>query len=169
MPLLERRGRRENEYSSHRFRRREHASRCLVKSPRLRRLFLAPGNPAWPRWAKIVDLDCGRSSRRGAFCRANGVGLVVIGPEPAFDRRLVDDLAAQDILAFGPTRAAAATGGIKGSPRIYARYNSDRRLRPFDKEAAALAYLRDRARPIVVKADGWRQGGRCRGADARRG
>jgi len=57
----------------------------------------------------------------------------VIGPEQPLIAGLVDDLAAQDILAFGPTRAAAQLEGSKGFTKDLCRaYNiPDRRLRPF--------------------------------------
>ncbi|MFY9627591.1 MAG: phosphoribosylamine--glycine ligase [Methylocystis sp.] len=136
---------------------REHAiANALVKSPRLRRLFLAPGNPGMAPLGEIVDLDVGDHRAVVAFCRANGVGFVVIGPEQPLIAGLVDDLAAQDILAFGPTRAAAQLEGSKGFTKDLCRaYNiPTAAYGRFDKEAAALAYLREQGAPIVVKADG---------------
>ncbi|MBP0574176.1 phosphoribosylamine--glycine ligase, partial [Mycobacterium tuberculosis] len=49
-----------------------------------------------------------------AYCRAEGVEFVVVGPEAPLVAGLVDDLEAAGIAAFGPTKAAAQLEGSKG-------------------------------------------------------
>ncbi len=94
---------------------REHAiANALARSPRLKQLFVAPGNPGIARRGEVVDLDVADHRSVAEFCRQNGVGLVVVGPEQPLIAGIADDLAAQDILVFGPTRAAARLEGSKG-------------------------------------------------------
>ena len=105
---------------------------------------------------QCIALDVTDHAAIVAFCKAERIDLVVVGPEAPLVAGLVDDLTAAGIRAFGPTRAAAALEGSKGFTKdlcaeagiptaAYARF-SDR--------AAALAYVARHALPLVVKADG---------------
>jgi len=69
---------------------------------------------------------------------------------------IADDLAAQDILVFGPTRAAARLEGSKGFTKDLCRAHHipTADYGRFDNEAAALVFAREKGAPIVVKADG---------------
>ncbi|MBE7243737.1 MAG: phosphoribosylamine--glycine ligase, partial [Actinomycetospora chiangmaiensis] len=95
---------------------REHAlAYALAKSPLCARLFAAPGNPGTARHGENrPDLDVADHAAVRAFCEAERVGLVVVGPEAPLVAGLVDDLAAAGIRTFGPTRAAAQLEGSKG-------------------------------------------------------
>ncbi|MCC3244969.1 phosphoribosylamine--glycine ligase [Methylocystis sp. WRRC1] len=136
---------------------REHAmANALAKSPRLRRLFIAPGNPGTARVGTNVDLDASDHGAVVRFCREEGIALVVVGPEQPLIGGLVDALDRAEILAFGPTRAAAQLEGSKGFTKDMCR---EARIptaayERFDDKDKALAYLREKGAPIVVKADG---------------
>lgn len=136
---------------------REHAiAIALKKSPLLKRLYIAPGNPGTARIGNNVDLDVADHSAVIDFCREAGIALVVIGPEQPLIGGLVDELEKHGVLAFGPTRAAAQLEGSKGFTKDLCRdyriptatYARFRALEP------ALHYLREHGAPIVVKADG---------------
>ena len=136
---------------------REHAiANALARSPRLRQLFVAPGNPGIARRGELVDLDVADHRSVAEFCRQNGVGLVVVGPEQPLIAGIADDLAAQNILVFGPTRAAARLEGSKGFTKDLCRAHHipTADYGRFDNEAAALVFAREKGAPIVVKADG---------------
>jgi phosphoribosylamine--glycine ligase len=136
---------------------REHAiANALALSPRLGQLFVAPGNPGMARRGQLVDLDVADHRAVAEFCRHNGVGLVVVGPEQPLIAGIVDDLAAQEILVFGPSRAAARLEGSKGFTKDLCRAHDipTADYGRFDNEAAALAFAREKGAPIVVKADG---------------
>ena len=136
---------------------REHAiANALARGPRLRQLFIAPGNPGMARRGELVDLDVADHRAVVEFCRQNGVGLVVVGPEQPLIAGIADDLAAQDILVFGPTRAAARLEGSKGFTKDLCRAHHipTADYGRFDNEAAALVFAREKGAPIVVKADG---------------
>jgi phosphoribosylamine---glycine ligase len=136
---------------------REHAmANALAKSPLLTRLYIAPGNPGTARLGENVDLDAGDHGAVIRFCRDMGVALVVVGPEQPLIGGLVDALTRADILAFGPTQAAAQLEGSKGFTKDICRdYGIPTAAygRFADKDTA-LAYLRQQGAPIVVKADG---------------
>ncbi|TXM84517.1 hypothetical protein FV219_26895, partial [Methylobacterium sp. WL122] len=88
---------------------------ALAKSPLCTRLFTAPGNPGTARHGENrPELDVADHGAVRAFCEAERVGLVVIGPEAPLVAGLVDDLTRAGIRAFGPTRAAAQLEGSKG-------------------------------------------------------
>ena len=93
---------------------REHAlAWALAKSPRLEKLFIAPGNPGTAACGENVVLDVADHRAVIDFCRLRGVGLVVVGPEAPLVAGLVDDLDAAGIRCFGPSRAAARLEGSK--------------------------------------------------------
>jgi len=140
---------------------REHAiANALARSPLLTRLFVAPGNPGTAAVGHNVDLDAADHGAVIRFCRDFGVALVVVGPEQPLIGGLVDALEAQEILAFGPTRAAARLEGSKGFTKDLCRANGvpTAAYGRFGDEASALRYLCEKGAPIVVKADGLASG-----------
>jgi len=137
---------------------REHAlAWAITKSPLCTRLFIAPGNPGTAQHGENrPDLAVSDHAAVVAFCRAEGVGLVVVGPEAPLVAGLVDDLQAAGIPAFGPTKAAAQLEGSKGFTKdLCAEHDiPTAAFARFTDLEPALAYLRTRGAPIVVKADG---------------
>ena len=136
---------------------REHAlALALSKSPRLGKLFAAPGNPGIGTLAECVSVDVTDHDAVIAFCRLMGIGFVVVGPEAPLVAGLVDDLDAAGIAAFGPGKLAAQLEGSKGFTKDLARDFDipTAAYGHFADKSAALAYLDAHPAPIVVKADG---------------
>jgi phosphoribosylamine--glycine ligase len=136
---------------------REHAlAWAISKSPLTDTLFCAPGNAGIAKDAEIVALDVNDAGAVASFCKVNGVGLVVVGPEAPLVAGLADALRAGGIKVFGPSAAAARLEGSKGFTKdICAKYNIPTgAYGRFSSEADALDYLADHPAPIVVKADG---------------
>jgi phosphoribosylamine---glycine ligase len=136
---------------------REHAiANALATSPLLTRLYIAPGNPGTARVGENVDLDAADHAAVIRFCREMGIALVVVGPEQPLIGGLVDALARAEILAFGPTQAAAQLEGSKGFTKDLCREYGvpTAAYERFADKDKALAYLREKGAPIVVKADG---------------
>jgi phosphoribosylamine--glycine ligase len=136
---------------------REHAlAWALAASPLLDRLYCARGNAGIAEVATCVDLDVNDDKAIIAFCRAEAVGLVVIGPEGPLVAGLADELGAAGIKAFGPSRAAAQLEGSKGFTKDLCRELAIPTAAGarFKGAGAAKAYLAQQKLPIVVKADG---------------
>jgi len=136
---------------------REHALAIAIKaSPLVERLLVAPGNPGTETIAGNVSIDPADHAAVVAFCRAEAIDLVVIGPEAPLVAGLSDDLAAAGVPVFGPTREAARIEGSKGFTKDLCREAGipTAAYERFRDPEAAKAYIRGRGAPIVVKADG---------------
>jgi len=94
---------------------REHALAWkIAASPLTTKFWCAPGNAGIAQEAECVALDIADHAAVVAFCKANNVDFVVVGPEAPLVAGLVDRLSAAGIKTFGPTAAAAALEGSKG-------------------------------------------------------
>ena len=136
---------------------REHALAWkLAQSPRLTKLYAAPGNPGIARHAELVDLDPAHIESIVAFARDENVGLVVVGPEQPLVAGLADRLRRDGVLVFGPDADAARIEGSKaftkalcaanGIPTAAYEHHAD--------AGAARAALGRFSLPVVIKADG---------------
>ena len=136
---------------------REHALAWkIAASPLVARLFCAPGNAGIAHDCEVVALDIADHAAVIAFCKAQKIDLVVVGPEAPLCAGIVDDLESAGIKAFGPRRAAAQLEGSKGFTKDLCRANRipTAAYARFKDAAAARAYIRSHGAPIVVKADG---------------
>lgn len=136
---------------------REHALAWkLAQSPRLDRLYAAPGNPGIAQHAEIVDLTLTDHDAVADFCTRNAVRFVVIGPEAPLVDGLGDSLRAMGVGVFGPNRLPAQLEGSKGFTKdLCARENIPTAGYAFvDSLDAARAALSPFGLPVVVKADG---------------
>src|SRR6201991_2148809 len=136
---------------------REHALAWkIASSPLLTKLWCAPGNAGIAREAECVALDVTDHAAVIAFCEANKVDLVVVGPEAPLAAGIVDDLAAAGIKAFGPSKAASQLESSKGFTKDLCKANNipTAAYERFRDADAAKAYVRKQGAPIVVKADG---------------
>jgi len=136
---------------------REHALAWkLAQSPRCDTLWAAPGNPGISGLATCVALDATDHAAVQAFCEANVIGLVVVGPEAPLVDGLADTLRGEGFAVFGPSRAAAQLEGSKGFTKdLCAR--ADIPTGGYERvssQADALAALAKFGAPVVIKADG---------------
>ncbi|WP_375776931.1 phosphoribosylamine--glycine ligase [Bradyrhizobium sp. ma5] len=136
---------------------REHALAWkIAASPLVTKLWCAPGNAGIAREAECIALDVADHAAVIEFCRRNAVDLVVVGPETPLAAGIVDDLAAEGIKAFGPSKQAAQLEGSKGFTKdLCSEFDIPTgAYRRFDSAKDAVAYVRAQGAPIVVKADG---------------
>ncbi|RFB78829.1 phosphoribosylamine--glycine ligase [Methylovirgula sp. 4M-Z18] len=136
---------------------REHAlALALSKSPLLTRLFIAPGNPGTAPLGENVVLDVADHAAVVAFCHVMKIDFVVVGPEAPLVDGIVDSLRQNNILAFGPDKAAAQLEGSKGFTKDLCRdfHIPTADYQRFSDKAGALGFVRRKGAPIVVKADG---------------
>ena len=104
---------------------REHALAWkITASPLVERLFCAPGNAGIARDCEVVALDIADHAAVIAFCKAQNIDLVVVGPEAPLCAGIVDDLTAAGIKAFGPIRSAAQLEGSKGFTKDLCKANN---------------------------------------------
>lgn len=137
---------------------REHALAWkLAQSPRLDSLHAIPGNPGIAQYAACHDVTLTDHAAVIDFCRTQGIGFVVVGPEAPLVDGLSDSLRAAGVPVFGPSQAAAQLEGSKGFTKdLCARENIPTAgyVRVTDLATARGALARDFPRPVVIKADG---------------
>ncbi|MBI4046758.1 MAG: phosphoribosylamine--glycine ligase, partial [Devosia nanyangense] len=93
---------------------REHAlAWALAKSPKLEKLFVAPGNAGTAKVAENVALDPNDHAAILDFVRSQNIDFVVIGPDAQVVAGLGDDVRAIGIPCFGPSKQAAQLEGSK--------------------------------------------------------
>lgn len=137
---------------------REHALIWKLKqSPRLGKLFCAPGNAGTARDGAVnVAIDHTETDKLNRFCAKEQIGLVVIGPEDPLAAGLADFLREKGYKVFGPSKEAARVEGSKVFAKELMRHadvpTAD--FRVFDHPDPARAYVQSRDYPVVVKADG---------------
>jgi phosphoribosylamine--glycine ligase len=138
---------------------REHALvwKC-AQSPRVDRLFVAPGNAGTAKEPKAVNLPIAAENLHALveFAMAERIDLTIVGPETPLVAGIVDRFQAAGLKCFGPTQAAARLEGSKAYCKEFmARHGiPTAEHRVFQEPGSAIAYIRERGAPIVVKADG---------------
>ena len=136
---------------------REHALAWkIAASPLLTKLWCAPGNAGIAREAECVAIDITDHAAVIAFCKANAIDFVVVGPDAPIAAGIVDDFSAAGIKAFGPTKAAGQLESSKSFTKALCRANNipTAAYEHFTDAEKAKDYIRARGAPIVVKADG---------------
>ena len=136
---------------------REHAlSWKLARSPRVARVFVAPGNAGTARDEALANVPLTAIPDLVEFARREQVALTVVGPEAPLAAGVVDAFRAAGLAIFGPTQAAAQLESSKDFAKAFmARHGlPTAQYRTFTDAHAAHAYVAERGAPIVVKADG---------------
>ena len=136
---------------------REHAIAWkAAQSPKVEKLYCAPGNAGIAGVAECVDIGVMEFDKQAEFAKAQGIDLVIVGPDDPLAAGAVDALEAAGLRVFGPRKAAAILEGSKAfSKDLMKKYNiPTAAYETFDSADAALAYLETADMPIVLKADG---------------
>ena len=136
---------------------REHALAWRLKqSPRLQKVYVAPGNGGTAREEGVENIAISGIPELVEFALKEGIQLTVVGPEAPLAAGVVDAFRAAGLKIFGPTRAAAQLESSKDfAKQFMARHNiPTAAFGTFTDVAAAHAYIDARGAPIVVKADG---------------
>src|SRR5437870_539665 len=136
---------------------REHALAWkLAQSPRVSRVFAAPGNAGTATEEGVTNVPHTSHSSLIDFAKQEGIGLTVVGPEAPLAEGIVDAFQAAGLRIFGPTKQPAQLESSKD----YAKSFMTRHGIPtasyatFTDAASAHAYVDKAGVPIVVKADG---------------
>lgn len=128
----------------------------LAQSPKVQRVYVAPGNGGTAREPGMKNLSLTAISSLVEFAKRERIGLTVVGPEAPLSEGIVDAFRAAKLRIFGPTQFAAQLE----SSKVFAKQFMIRHgiptaeYRTFIDAAAAHAYLNEKGAPIVIKADG---------------
>ncbi len=138
---------------------REHALAWkALQSPLIEKVFVAPGNAGTAREAGMenVALDVMDFDGLQKFAEDNAIGLTIVGPEAPLVGGIVNQFSAAGLKIFGPSKGAAQLEGSKAFTKDFlARQQIPTAdYQNFTEVEPALAYLREKGAPIVVKADG---------------
>jgi len=136
---------------------REHALAWkLAQSPRVSKVYVAPGNAGTARDPALVNVPATAIADLVAFAREREIGLTVVGPEAPLAAGVVDAFRAAGLPIFGPTKAAAQLESSKDYAKSFMTRHRipTARHRTFADAAEAHAYVEREGAPIVIKADG---------------
>jgi phosphoribosylamine--glycine ligase len=138
---------------------REHALAWkAAQSPRVKTVYVAPGNAGTAREAKCenVPIDAEDIDALRGFAQKEDIGLTIVGPEAPLVEGIVDSFQAAGLSCFGPGRGAAQLEGSKAFTKDFlARHRiPTAAYQNFTEVEPAIAYIREQGAPIVVKADG---------------
>lgn len=136
---------------------REHAIAWkAAQSPKVEKLYCAPGNAGIAGVAECVDIGVMEFDKLAEFAKSHGIDLTIVGPDDPLAAGAVDALEAAGLRVFGPRKNAAVLEGSKAfSKDLMKKYNIPTAgYETFDSAEAALAYLETADMPIVLKADG---------------
>ena len=138
---------------------REHALAWkAAQSPRVHRVFVAPGNAGTARESKVENVALAAADIDALldFAGSETVDLTIVGPEAPLVAGIADRFEAAGLRIFAPKRRAAELEASKSFAKGFlARHGiPTAACRVFDEPAPAIEYIDSRGAPIVVKADG---------------
>lgn len=136
---------------------REHALAWKLKqSPRVEKLYIAPGNAGTAQVGENVAIGVMEFDKLSDFAQQNGIDFTVVGPDDPLAAGIVDHFKARDLRIWGPTKTAAQIEGSKAFSKQLMRDNSipTADFAVFASYDEALRYVHDKGAPIVVKASG---------------
>lgn len=136
---------------------REHALIWKLKqSPRVTRLFCAPGNAGIGQLATCAPIAISDHAALVDFARQNAIDLTIVGPDDALAAGLVDEFQNCGLRIFGPRKEAAQLE----SSKVFSKEFMQRHGLPtaasghFSDPAQAREFCRQHQYPLVIKADG---------------
>ena len=138
---------------------REHALAWKVaQSDKIDTVYVAPGNAGTAHETKVENINVGAENINGllAFAKQNQIDLTIVGPEVPLVAGIVDRFREAGLRCFGPTKGAAQLEGSKAYTKDFlARHKIPTAdYGNFTDIDAAVAYIKEKGAPIVIKADG---------------
>ena len=136
---------------------REHALVWkIAQSPRVKKIFCAPGNAGIAKLANCVPIGAAEIDKLLAFARDEKIDLTVVGPEDPLSKGIVDQFEAAGMRVFGASQKAARIESSKSFAKaIMEKYGiPTAKGKTFTRLAQAQAYVKKMGVPLVVKADG---------------
>ncbi len=128
----------------------------IAQSPKLTKLYAAPGNAGIAQVAECVPIKPDQIEALASFAKEQEIDLTVVGPEAPLVSGIVDRFQREGLLVFGPTKEAARLEGSK----IFAKELMveagipTAKFQVFTEVNEAKRYIIEQEPPIVIKADG---------------
>ena len=136
---------------------REHAM-CwkLKQSPRVGKIYIAPGNAGTQRVAENVPISVMEFEKLADFAEEKKIGLTIVGPDDPLGGGIVDICKARGLKVFGPSKAAAQIESSKAFAKQLMQEAGvpTAEFQVFKDYKEAINYARAKGAPIVVKASG---------------
>ncbi|EPF6162146.1 phosphoribosylamine--glycine ligase [Citrobacter sedlakii] len=138
---------------------REHALAWkAAQSPKVETVYVAPGNAGTALEPTLQNVAISATDIPALlnFAQSEKIDLTIVGPEAPLVMGVVDTFRAAGLKIFGPTEGAAQLEGSKAFTKDFlARHHiPTAEYQNFTDVEPALAYLREKGAPIVIKADG---------------
>ncbi len=136
---------------------REHALAWkLDQSPRVSKIFCAPGNAGTAELGENVPIAADDISGLVGFAKSRDIGLTVVGPDDSLALGIADAFEAAGLKIFGPSASAARLESSKAFAKDFMRRHGipTADYREFTDSAEARAWCRAAKYPLVIKADG---------------
>jgi phosphoribosylamine--glycine ligase len=136
---------------------REHALVWKIhQSPRVNKIYCAPGNAGIKRMAECVELSVTDVDGLVRFAKKEEIDLTVVGPELSLTAGIVDIFEQQGLRIFGPSQDAAILEGSKVYTKEFLeKYKiPSAKFKVFNDREKAKKYIDECGAPLVVKADG---------------
>lgn len=138
---------------------REHALAWkAAQSPLVTKVFVAPGNAGTALEPNLENINIKANDISGLlnFAQQQQIDLTLVGPEVPLVLGVVDSFKKAGLNIFGPTKSAAQLEGSKAFTKDFlARHQiPTAEYQTFTEIDPAIAYIRDKGAPIVIKADG---------------
>lgn len=138
---------------------REHALAWkAAQSPLVTKVFVAPGNAGTALETNLENINIKATDIAGLlnFAQEQQIDLTIVGPEAPLVIGIVDSFQKAGLKIFGPSKAAAQLEGSKAFTKDFlARHNiPTAEYQNFTEIEPAIAYIRQKGAPIVIKADG---------------
>jgi len=128
----------------------------IVKSPKVKKVYCAPGNAGIKGLAECVSIKADDIAGLAEFAQKEAIDLTVVGPEAPLSEGIVDFFEKKGLNVFGPSKKAAQIEASKSfAKKIMLKYGIPTAMgKTFTGYDKALEYLNLMDTPIVVKADG---------------
>lgn len=128
----------------------------IAKNPRVKKLYVAPGNPGTAKIAQNINIKATNIEALLEFAIDSKIDLTVVGPEQPLAEGIVDLFESQGMRIFGPNKQAARLESSKVfSKNLMQKYNiPTAAYRTFTDYTKARQYLVNQTYPLVLKANG---------------
>ncbi len=128
----------------------------LSQSPRVGKIFIAPGNPGTARFSENLNINATDINALIEFAQKNAADLTVVGPEDPLALGIVDAFLKQGLKIWGPSKAAAQIESSKTFAKELMKKNNipTAEFETFSNYNEAIKYVETKGAPIVIKASG---------------